>query len=249
MAPLEQCHGPSISKVIAFLKERRFFTQPPHIYRVPWQFEFPLPSVTWLRAEIYRRPDSGVPELVARGTRLTGLTDARERFESLIRQLAMEDGRTIGKDPVPPMLQAGRISTSVDLPEGGSLDVIGPGGQIIAHDTAAGLQLDIVIRRRGQPLPSTWRDAEVVADELLRGFAIDGRDIDPQHLRLEFGYFELSKYEQQSILRPAMMTILDIPPDETGVPYRSVSVAAATEHPSLDLEDGLGNWHAHGGLG
>jgi len=61
-------------------------------------------------------------------------------------------------------------------------------------------------------------------------------------VRLQFGYFELSKYDQQSTMRPVFLATLDLKADETGIPYRFVTAAAATSAAGVSHGDGLGSW-------
>jgi hypothetical protein len=82
-----------------------------------------------------------------------------------------------------------------------------------------------------------------VAEDLFQGFGIDGTEIVPNSLSVEFGYLELSKYERQLLIRPVFIARLDIPPGEDQVHFRAVSVSAATDAPEVASVDGLGNWY------
>jgi hypothetical protein len=247
MDALENCHGPAVLKVLTALEQLRAGGPPP-TFHVPRQLDLPFPAAASLAgARVYRRPDSGIVELTLPGTRLNTLAGLRQRIEGLIREFAQQDKRVIPQGPLWLTLErTGRLQTAVQT-EGETVPVIGPGGHVAVYDTADGLQMDIVTRRRSQAIPSKWRDSASVADELFRGFEIDGWEIRAEELKTDFGYFELSKYEQQTILRPAVMAILDVVADESGIPYRFVSVAAVTESPQLANHEGLGNWHRYGG--
>lgn len=247
MGALDNCHGPTVMTVLTVLENQRLRVPPP-IFHVPRQLDLPFPVLASLAgARVYRRSDSGIVELTVPGIRMNALAGVRQRIEDLIRQFAQEDKRIVPQGPLWLTLErTGRLQTAV-LNEGETIPVIGPGGYVAVHDTEDGFQMDIVTRRRGQPISSKWRDSASVADEVYRGFEIDGWEIEADDIKVDFGYFELSKYEQQSILRPAVMAILDIAADESGVPYRFVSVAAATESTQVANHDGLGNWHRYGG--
>jgi hypothetical protein len=58
-----------------------------------------------------------------------------------------------------------------------------------------------------------------------------------------FGYFELSKYEPQSWLRPTFVFSIDLQPGNRSFPSsRFTIVEPATEGCGIGLEEGLGSW-------
>ena len=121
------------------------------------------------------------------------------------------------------------------------LDVIGPGGRVLAYHRAGDVvEGDISVRRRTERLVGRWRDAEAILEPLRRfrdveHLAIDGR----------LGYFEASAAEAQDVLRPVFLFVVERPqPREAGAGWREAVVVPATDGGEIGLDAGLGEWSA-----
>jgi hypothetical protein len=106
-----------------------------------------------------------------------------------------------------------------------------------------GLEVHPVFRRRSNPLVSHWRSEEEINSWISRRIqsAADGLPI--TGLRMAFGYFELSEYERQDIMRPAFLVAVDVrDPSDRQTLWTSVVVEAATEASNYSIGAGLGDW-------
>jgi hypothetical protein len=119
------------------------------------------------------------------------------------------------------------------------LDVVGPGGRVLAyHRPDALIEGEITVRRRAERLPGRWRAAQDVLTRLLRfrdtaELSIDGR----------LGYFEASAAEAQELLRPVFLFVVERPqPRDAGAGWREALVIPATERDGVALDEGLGEW-------
>ncbi len=247
MPGIEDCHGPASKAALAGVRETvQLLSPPPPLFRLAERLDVPIPQrIHRAGTLINRRSDSGVIEIKTPGIRLSAMAESAATLEQTIIQVAaFEDQRTLQANAIAAAIgKQGRVQTLVNLPENNrAVAVLGPGGAIIGSDGADGLEIAVVIRHREQSLPSTWRKPEAVIEELFTGFGIPGSDISPSDVRLRFGYFELSKYDRQSTMRPVFLAVLDLKADETGVPYRFVAVAAATNAPGVAADEGLGSW-------
>jgi hypothetical protein len=118
------------------------------------------------------------------------------------------------------------------------LEVMGPGGRIVFFD--GGVRgVDLVVRRRERKLGSTWRQPQRVARRTLDELA-DA----PKELRLQaaFGYYEASKYEHQTVLRPAFAFLLGLAAGEATPAWRTILVEPATSTPDISAWAGLESW-------
>jgi hypothetical protein len=63
-------------------------------------------------------------------------------------------------------------------------------------------------------------------------------------VRTAFGYFELSKYEMQSLMRPVFLFAIEQGQDPEGrwPAFQRIVVSAATTAGGLDSSEGLGMW-------
>ena len=119
------------------------------------------------------------------------------------------------------------------------LDVVGPGGRVLAYHRPDDLiEGDISVRRRTERLASRWRAATDVLQPLLRF-----RDADQLGIDGRLGYFEVSAAEAQELLRPVFLFVVERPqPQEAGAGWREALVVPATEREGIALDAGLGEW-------
>lgn len=124
----------------------------------------------------------------------------------------------------------------------GSLPVLGPGGQVLIQDSDAAFMADITIRRRDlQGISSEgWNDPELLYRSLSIEFGGYSRNLEIQP---RLGYFELSKYDEQSVLRPAFVFLLRWYRESSGkgyVAWETARVQPATLNKSVAEREGLG---------
>jgi hypothetical protein len=119
------------------------------------------------------------------------------------------------------------------------LDVVGPGGRVLAyHRPDELIEGEISVRRRTERLPGRWRPAQDVLNRLLRfrdtgQLSIDGR----------LGHFEASAAEAQELMRPVFLFVVERPqPQDAGAGWREALVIPATECDGVALDEGLGEW-------
>jgi hypothetical protein len=124
------------------------------------------------------------------------------------------------------------------------LPVIGPGGSITVYESLRQLQIDVVVRRRTEAIASAWRDADAILEGLRTKIADRGYFDERESIDLSYGYFELSKYEAQTLLRPAILCSVDRRVEIEGKPVRwqSTVVEPTTTNSDIPLEAGLGAW-------
>src|SRR5258708_820683 len=106
---------------------------------------------------------------------------------------------------------------------------VGPGGRITYYPRRR--LVEIIVRRRGKSLGGGWCKSKEVADRVLSYLEIG--DAPGTRLRAGFGYYEASKYESQSVLRPAFVFLLDRGTAKDGPRWRVSTVEAATELPEF----------------
>jgi hypothetical protein len=115
------------------------------------------------------------------------------------------------------------------------IDVIGPGGRVIVYHQPIPVAADLVVRRRVATVGGRWRSPVAVLrdgrlPELPRG----------TQLGAHFGYFELSMYERQELLRPVIFLSVDFVGD--GPTMRRTFAVAATDSDEIGPVEGLGEW-------
>ena len=124
----------------------------------------------------------------------------------------------------------------------GSLPVLGPGGRIVVFGGDRGGSAEVTVRRRLDAKEGFWRDPDEITTRLR---LLYHNNTGPAPLlRGAFGYFELSKYEHQKLMRPVFLFALEQPQDEErGLPgWSTTAVEPATVSSDFTLEEGIDNW-------
>jgi hypothetical protein len=114
---------------------------------------------------------------------------------------------------------------------------VGPGGRITYYPRRH--LVEIVVRRRGPRLGGNWRNANDLTNRVSNYLELD--DAPGARLRAGFGYYEASKYEQQLLLRPVFLFLLDRPNATEGPRWRIATTVAATELPDRAATAGIGS--------
>lgn len=169
----------------------------------------------------------------------------RREANPLAAVAALEDeGRALAA-PTEPLASGVLSELETEVPSGADanrrLPAIGPGGRAVAFQRTGGIAADVVIRRRLRGVPGTWRWHY----DILRRLWCDCPETPPAfRVRAAFGYFELSKYEPQHLLRPVFLFSLEQAQDENGrwPGWMTTLVEPATTAPGIALDDGLGLW-------
>lgn len=209
--------------------------EPPPFYRLGTtgrldQFKAAFGPDVDARLEFHTRPESGTVEVRIVG-RAGFMRDDHQGvpFESIAGQI---DRRTYTPTGQPPasVLRESRSS----LAESG-IDVIGPGGRILVYHWPRPVAADLVIRKRLDAFGGRWRALAELTDNIPLTAWPAGLFV-----TCEFGYFELSKYERQDLLRPVFLFSLEIEIDGLSV-RRSVAVPA-TAADDIAPEQGVGDW-------
>jgi hypothetical protein len=136
------------------------------------------------------------------------------------------------------------IASAID-----DVPVIGPGGRVTVARSREGLDVDVVVRRRGRPIASSWRAPTEIA-ATIAGLVPRER----LSVQAAFGYLELSKYEVQRLLRPVFLFLCtggggaDEERASAAPRWAFVVAEPATTAPDVSLDDGLGHWQRGGAL-
>ena len=172
-----------------------------------------------------------------------------QEFEGIVRRSAEEaDKRDFRATDGP--LPAGvsfELESRVPVGERDSgmlIEVIGPGGRATAFRGARGMTgADVTIRRRSKAERGTWRRLGEIMRPLEQALGEDFFGMEPT-VRAAFGYFELSKYEAQSLMRPVFLFAIEQEQDPEGQwpGFQRIVVSAATTAGDLDNSEGLGMW-------
>lgn len=128
---------------------------------------------------------------------------------------------------------------------GAMLGVIGPGGRATAFRGARGITgADVTIRRRGRAKGGIWRRLEQILRPLEQALGEDFAGTEEPTVRAAFGYFELSKYEAQSLMRPVFLFAIVRGQDPEGrwPGFQRIVVSSATSAGEFDQSEGLGMW-------
>jgi hypothetical protein len=174
-----------------------------------------------------------------------------QAFEDVVRRYVnAADERNLHATEGP--LPAGvgfELESRVPVAEGGRetmLGVIGPGGRATAFRGARGMTgADVTIRRRSGAGQGKWRQLHEIMRPLEQALGEDftGTEEEPS-VRATFGYFELSKYEAQSLMRPVFLFVIEQEQDPDGrwPGIQRIVVSPATTAGDLDKSEGLGMW-------
>jgi hypothetical protein len=181
---------------------------------------------------------TGLERLDEEGTNLLrAVAVAEDQRELFPAELPLRSGVTLEfgtQVPVRPVIPVPPVTAE-------SIPVVGPGGRAVVYTTTRGFSGDLTIRRRLNSSPGFWR----APNEIVARLKCDCPG-SPSHvyLRMAFGYFELSKYELQSIMRPVFVFSVEQPQDIEGrwPGWQLTIVEPATMSPKVDLDDGLGLW-------
>jgi len=189
-----------------------------------------------------RRADSGIWSV-----RIA--MDRRPEFEGvqadLLGNVSAAAQRLDGRELVratQPRSEVVKVSARSRLPEH-DLPVLGPGGRLIGYALGSVMQFEIVIRKRETKIVSQWRGGAEIVEGIQRRISALGIDRAAADLVGSLGYFELSKYERQTHMRPVFVLHLDFqsPNDSTPL-WRSTVVEPATTAIGVSLGDGMGSW-------
>lgn len=218
------------------------------------------PKFEYLGASSFRLPqprkDSGVWELYMHESEhfvRGALSESVPRaIEDAARQI--DERRTYVQRELPDshvivaeyssFLGSGALSVAGPRGEYEDVPVVGPGGRLTVYRTSRNgergwLQADLVVRPTARPISSSWRPAS----EILRQWEIRYSETpEPLKVSAAFGYFELSKYERQTWLRPALVFDVGQPGSERSVAWQESLVLPATTSSEISLSEGLGSW-------
>ena len=174
-----------------------------------------------------------------------------QEFEGMVRRYAeAEDERNLrateGPLPAGVGFELESYVPATEARSGTMLGVIGPGGRATAFRGARGITgADVTIRRRTTAERGTWRRLHDIMLPLQQALVEDftGTNEDPT-VRAAFGYFELSKYEPQSLMRPVFLFSIEQEQDPDGrwPGFQRIVVSAATTAGELHESEGLGMW-------
>jgi hypothetical protein len=185
-----------------------------------------------LDMRVNRRPDSGVLEMRFNRSDNPGVTDPVQTAMSIAQE----------EDPERKFLELRRVHeeseflvsrTLID-----SLPVLGPGGQVLIQDSDAAFMADITIRKpdfRGIA-SEEWSDPESVYRSLMADFGVYR---DYLKIKARLGYFELSKYDDQSLIRPVFIFLIQSS-ERSNVDWETTRVQPATLNKSIAEREGLG---------
>ena len=96
-----------------------------------------------------------------------------------------------------------------------------------------------MIRGRGLDFSSDWKD---ITDILRRVVELSSAT-KKISISAKYGYFELSKYELQMVMRPVFVFVLDGYVEAVRLPsWRQTVVESATYSADISDDEGLGAW-------
>jgi len=193
---------------------------------------------------VVRRRDSGIIE--ARGRSEDPRTLITPDFLGIVLEASIrEDPREYLPDfddeTLRALLPESQFISFRSGVEGGT-QVIGPGGKVSIFRTATAVWVDVTVRKKVRAYSSRWRAPRSIYIPCQREFAPWREQIEVEPLA---GYFELSKYETQLILRPAFVFIFSVAGDtENAVSWQTIRVEPATVGDEIPLRAGLGQWQS-----
>jgi hypothetical protein len=219
-----------------------------------WRLVPPLEGVVHFEqvGEAARRADSNTLE-VSFPTEVSNAIEVGRRIsqEDIVRRYAEpEDPRnfrvTEGAMPSGVSFELESDVPTDDGANGTLLRVIGPGGRATAFSGVSGLTgLDVTIRRRGRAERGVWRRRNEIMRPLEQVLADEfGAIEDRPTTRAAFGYFELSKYERQILMRPVFLFVIEQDQDPEGrwPGFQRIVVSPATTAGDFNDSEGLGMW-------
>jgi hypothetical protein len=190
-----------------------------------------------------RRADSGtlevsIPRRATARPDLDFLWEAEESDEGLLQRLAQseDEKRTLRRIETTSSFVTAQFRSQLD--DVGT-QVIGPGGRVTVREAVSGSRADIVIRKRIGTQGSAWVDPR----EIVPSGDLVERSPKPVRFRATFGHFELSKFECQEHLRPALLIVAESEEEESELGgWRYAMVRPATSSEDLPRHAGLGSW-------
>ncbi|HEY2955743.1 MAG TPA: hypothetical protein VGK89_10895 [Candidatus Eisenbacteria bacterium] len=185
-----------------------------------------------------RRGRSGILEIDLGP--LTLETDISYSMDMLHEVGSLEDPRSFHEVREPDS-HAFLAQSESSLPEVG-LPVIGPGGRITVTARGSQAAADIVVRRREEKVASGWRSTADLIEAVRRRFSVRPPGEKIVEMYGAFGYFELSKYERQDWLRPAVVLSLKIAfAEDERIEWGDSIVEPVTVAENLAPREGLGD--------
>jgi hypothetical protein len=123
----------------------------------------------------------------------------------------------------------------------GSLPVVGPGGQVLIQMSDSVFMADITIRRRNLLAihSERWADPEKIYRTLTDEFGDYEQEIE---IEPTLGYFELSKYDVQRLLRPVFMFVIwprNQGPEQGQLSWETARILPASSSRSIGQTEGL----------
>src|SRR5258707_10661794 len=207
-----------------------------------------VPPILKMDLTAKRRSDSGVldfsiPSRIATASRdLAG--DRENLLIDIVRAAALdEDPRELERVVEPSSsIVAMEFASSIgnSLVGAKNTPVVGPGGRAIVYRLTDGsLVSEVVVRRREGEIPSRWKDI----GDIVRRVNEISLGAETVSISSTYGYFELSKYELQLVMRPVFIFVIDGYSTPAGAPdWRQTVVEPATYSPRVSDEEGLGTW-------
>jgi hypothetical protein len=189
-----------------------------------------------LNVQFNRRLDSGLLEIRFNGIDSRRMVDLAQTTIAIAR----DEDRERGFSELRRVHEGSQFlvsRTSIEM-----LPVLGPGGQVLIQDSEAAFVADITIRKRyAQGMTSEkWIDTELA----YRSLAAEFREY-PQNVGIQawLGYYELSKYDHQSFIRPVFMFVVrshDEDPEKSYIAWETVRLWPATSNKKVTEREGLG---------
>lgn len=220
--------------------------QPPPFFTVaePHESKWIQSPLAVSPQSVNRRFESGVFEISFRGHPNVMRQSAKEWLDYFSQIRSLDEGRSFDRRTLfladdathsEVVLADIRTGTS-DVP--GNLPVVGPGGRIILYQGAETIDADVVIRRRDVRIPARWRNPARVVRGLEQELADEPETVE---IFAQFGYLELSKYEPQSLLRPAFIFVIQTSQvRENQLRWQYAIAQPATVNENVPIEEGLG---------
>jgi hypothetical protein len=202
---------------------------------------FPKMNEAFYRPHVtLKRLYSGAFEMNATTPREANFLPFRDRFLQDALQVASEaDARDF--NPVRASSSDTIVAEFRTFLSRAQLPVLGPGGRVTVYREPENLHADVVVRSTLNPITAQWRPI----GEIVQRVRTRLEEHKYTQIHAGFGYFELSKYDRQSWLRPAFVFLLDIEfSANRNISWRETIVEAASTTSELGDFEGLGAWTA-----